>query len=444
MLLCLSFDHRTAPFSLLELLSRHESDIAESNSDAGLARGAVLLSTCNRFEAYLDVPGNDATSVASASSVIEGAAEAAMARIAEAVHIAPETLAEHSRVFSGQLAAEHLIGVASGLHSAAKGEEEIAGQVRRAHSAAQRAGTLTHPLEQLFQAATRTSRAVKHRTGLQSAGRSLVDLSLRMAESRVTDWSTARVLLIGTGTYAGATVAALRARGALGIEVFSPSGRAASFCERRDLTSVATEGLASALSRAQLVIACSRVEHPVLTLDELRTAPAEHERLLIDLGMPRNIDPGITAAPGVTLLDLQTITAHASVSELGAEAEALQIVREAAAEFAAAQAERDALPSLLSFRTHVLSILEDELCRVRRLHPEGRGAEAQLGEESLRRLTGRLLHEPMTRIRSLARAGKTGEATEALNALFGLDVDSAEPRDADAPEPRRGSPTQGR
>ena len=444
MLLCLSFDHRTTPFALLELLSRHEPHIAATSADTDFARGAAFLSTCNRFEVYLDVPDTEATAVAPTGSDAAGTAEAAMTRIAETVKVAPETLAEHARVYSGQLAAEHLIGVASGLYSAAKGEEEIAGQVRRAHSAAQRAGTLNHSLEQLFQAATRTSRTVKNRTGLQAAGRSLVDLSLRMAESRVADWSTTRVLLIGTGTYAGATVAALRARGAHNIQVFSQSGRAASFCERRGLTPVSSAGLASALTRADLVVACSRVENPVLTVDELHAARAEHERLLIDLGMPHNIDPGVIAVPGVALLDLQTIAKHASVSELGVEAEALQIVKEAASEFAAAQAERDAIPTLLTFRTHVLSILEDELCRVRRSGPEGRSGHTQAGEESLRRLTGRLLHEPMTRIRSLARAGRVGEATEALNALFGLDTDATELRDSDAPEPRQDSAVQGR
>lgn len=424
MLLCLSFDHRTTPFALLELLSRHKPHIAASSAAPDLALGAALLSTCNRFEIYLDMPAPEAEPFAATQSQGEDAAGLVLARLAESTGIAPETLAASVQVHTGQVAAEHLIGVASGLHSAAKGEEEIAGQVRRAHTAAQRAGTVNHTLEQLFQTATRTSRRIKNRTGWRTAGRSLVDLALRMAESRVTAWDETRILLIGTGAYAGATVAALRARDAHNIEVFSPSGRSSAYAERHGLSPVHKDGLATALSSAHLVIACSRVENPVLTVDELRAAPATHPRLLLDFGMPRNIDPGVTSAPGVELLDLETITRHASVSELGSEAEALRLVREAAAEFSAAQSERDALPALLTFRAHVLAIMEDELCRVRRSNADPGHSPRSTSEETLRRFTGRLLHEPMTRIRSLARAGRADEATEAMNALFGLDTDA--------------------
>lgn len=424
MLLCLSFDHRTTPFALLELLSRHEPHIAASSAAPDLALGTALLSTCNRFEIYLDMPAPETEPFEATQSQVEDAAELVITRLAESTGIAPAALAASVRVHTGQVAAEHLIGVASGLHSAAKGEEEIAGQVRRAHTAAQRAGTVNHTLEQLFQAATRTSRTIKNRTGLRTAGRSLVDLGLRMAESRINEWDETRTLLIGTGAYAGATVAALRARGVRNIEVFSPSGRASAYAERHGLSPIHEEGLATALSSAHLVIACSRVEDPVLTIDELRAAPATHPRLLLDFGMPRNIDPEVASTPGVGLLDLETITRHASVSELGSEAEALRLVREAAAEFSAAQSERDALPALLTFRAHVLAIMEDELCRARRSSADPEHSPRSSGEELLRRFTGRLLHEPMTRIRSLARAGRTEEATEAMSALFGLDADA--------------------
>lgn len=445
MLLCISFDHRATPFALLETLSRHEQAIAASYSDADFLRGVAVLATCNRFEIYLDVrseiedqhPVTEGAPIAavgtssglndSASPLdIDDAADLAFALLAEITQVPAATLRISANVQTNGTAAEHLIGVASGLHSVAKGEEEIAGQVRRAHSAAQQAGTASHALERLFQAATRTSRTVKNRTGLRSAGRSLVDLSLRMAESRITEWNEARVLLIGTGAYAGATVAALRNRGARRIEVFSPSGRAAEYGKRHGLTPVAADEFGTALGEADLVIACSRVEEPILTTELLRSSSTERPRLLLDLGMPRNVDQGVTEVPGVSLLDLETISKHSSVTELGAEAEALQLVREAASEFTAVQAERDALPTLLTFRTHVLSIMEDELCRVRRASAAEDGTPSASSEESLRRFTGRLLHEPMTRIRSLAREGRADEATEALEALFGLDADAGQ------------------
>ena len=104
----------------------------------------------------------------------------------------------------------------------------------------------------------------------------------------------------------------------------------------------------------------------MLTSDLLRAAAdADQPRLLIDLGMPRNIDHAVAELPGIELLDIETIAKHAPVAELTAAAEAQDIVRDAAAEFSASRAERDALPALLALRTHVMGILEDELCRAR-------------------------------------------------------------------------------
>ncbi len=137
--------------------------------------------------------------------------------------------------------------------------------------------------------------------------------------------------------------------------------------------------------------------------------------------MPRNIDPAVTRIDGIELLDLETVARHAPVTELGTEHEALEIVHDAAVEFGASQAERDTLPVLLALRGHVNAILEDELCRARRTGDDEDDATAADVEAALRRLTGRLLHAPTTRIRSLGREGRASEASEALSALFGLE-----------------------
>ena len=435
MLLCLSFDHRTSAFSLLERLAQHEPQITSACNELEPVRGSAILATCNRFEVYLDLHLPDPEDTATHDAAIQHAADLALARFAHELGLTAAELTAQATRYEDHAGAEHLIGVAAGLHSAAVGEEEIAGQVRRAHSAAQSAGTMSHTLERLFQAATRTSRDIKHRTGLRTAGRSLVDLSLRMVEGRVPSWRDCRIVLIGTGAYAGAAISALRARGAQHIEVHSPSGRAVAYAARHNLSPVPDGGLHAALTTAHLVVACSRVEEPLLKLQDLTAAPAAHQRLFLDLGLPRNIDSAACASPRDELLDLETVTKHASVAELGAEAEALQIVREAATEFAAAQAERDALPAILTFRKHVMTIMEDELCRMRSGNGGNERAAALEQEATLRRFTGRLLHEPLTRLRSLARDGKTDEASEALAMLFGLDAEDSTQQETERPLP---------
>lgn len=423
MLLCLSFDHRGCSFPLLERLTARTPEITEALTASSDLDGVVVLSTCNRLEVYAQAARDTSESIVELISQIAGVPVSSLS-------MAVDVELDHR-------AAEHLFAVASGLKSAVVGEEEIAGQVRRAHVDARERGTVTNHLERLFQTATRTSRTVKHRTEIHSQGRSLVRLALRLAESRVPVWQDARVLLIGTGAYAGATIAALRSRGAERISVHSPSGRAAAYAESHDLTAVDPLALRSALDAADVVIACSRTEEPLLT--EADFAPLEpgttatagistpvSPRLLIDLGMPRNIDPAVTRIDGIELLDLDTVARHAPVTELGTEHEALEIVHDAAVEFGASQAERDTLPVLLALRGHVNAILEDELCRARRTGDDDDAATAADVEAALRRLTGRLLHAPTTRIRSLGREGRASEASEALSALFGLEsVDRA-------------------
>lgn len=408
MLLCLSLDHTGSALPLREAVSRRTEQVTAAFAD--FCSGSVVLSTCNRFEVYLD--GGEAGI----------SAESAVQRLAEASEVSAPELWDASRIASDGEAAEHLFAVASGLESAALGEEEISGQVRRAHTNAREAQTITDRLERLFQTATRTSRAVRERTGIRSAGQSLVRLSLVLAERRIPQWANASVLLIGTGAYAGATVAALRDRGARDIHVHSPSGRAAAFAESHDLTAVNPEAIIPALTRADLVIACSAAQDPLLRVADFAHMVGQSQ-LILDLGMPRNIDPAVAAVPGVELLDLDLVARHAPVPELSAAAEARDLVRDAAAAFATDQAERVIGPTLTQLRGHVLAILEEEICRAR----GGEGDASRTAspgdadvEQALRRFTGRLLHEPTSRLRALARAGRVEEAQAAAHALFGI------------------------
>lgn len=426
MLLCLTVDHRNADLALLEHIERRTDTVTATLSDPALTRGAVVLATCNRFEAYLDAPGL--------------APEHALDGLARATGLPHGELAAACSVHRGEAAAEHLFAVSSGLESASVGETEIAGQVRRAIDTARALGRSSTELEQLFQQAIVVSKRVKHRTGLQSRGRSLVQLALALVDSRVGDWQTCRVLLIGTGAYAGASLAALRAHGAQRIAVYSPSGRAASFAESHGIRPVAHNDLDAELRHSDLVVACSTVHEPLLTRERFDDTVTEgsppfcarfgrlsvsergrtRPRLLIDMGLPRNISPGVAAVPGVELLDLETIALHAPIPELGAELEARDIVRTAAAEFTALRAERDAIPALQELRSFVNGMLDDE---IRRISHRANGGAAEPArtvetEAALRHLVGRLLHRPTVRLRELARAGRAAEGRAAVSALF--------------------------
>ena len=376
--------------------------------DEFFVSGAVVLATCNRFEAYLDIDepltGGEAVAV---ESVVEA--------MAEASGVSVDLLRASVAVHQGADAAAHLFAVTSGLESMVVGEDEISGQVRRALDTARADGLTSSELERLFQKATHTSRGVRNRTQLRGAHRSLVRLALELASSRVADWSAANIVLVGTGKYAVRTVEALRARGAGDIHVFSPSGRAEAFATKHALTPVAD--FAGAVAEADVVITC--------TADAVVHADAfvpGRRMLVIDLGLPRNVDPAVGAVEGVELLDLETIRLHAPLQEFSAHADARAIVGDAATEF---HADREAGPAITALRSDVLKIVDEEIARAR-----SRGAGDDV-EAALRHLAGVLLHRPSVRIRELAVEGRIDEARAALELLHGLETDVPGATDAD-------------
>ncbi|PCN48894.1 glutamyl-tRNA reductase [Curtobacterium sp. 'Ferrero'] len=430
MLICLTASHRNASFDLLERLSIGAPTAASRLvTDSDVLDGAVVLATCNRFEAYLDIAGDDRDSAVSAT----------VDAVAAASDLSPTELRDSVRVLGGGDVVQHLFAVSSGLESVVVGETEISGQVRRSLEDARANGTTTSDLERLFQEAAHTSRGVKTRTRIGAAGRSLVRLGLELASSRITEWSRTRVLLVGTGSYAATTIAALRDRGAADIQVFSPSGRAAWFAAKHDL--VAAHDLRTAIGRSDVVITCTSSETPVV-------APADLDdgvrRIVIDLGLPRNVDPAAAGVDGVELLDLETISIHAPINELNAESEARAMVDDAVSRFREQAREQSTTPALVAFRKHVFDILDDEIDRAKR-RSDGDPAAAEQTERALRHLVGVLLHRPSVRARELGRAGRGDEFVGALDALFGVRPDEA----AQVPSPivplaeRAGTPLTG-
>ncbi|MGM7667785.1 glutamyl-tRNA reductase [Microbacterium sp. A93] len=418
MLLCVTASHKTASFEMLERLSRTPDDVAPNLLRiAPCVQGAVVVSTCNRFEAYVEV--DEPLTAAGAVGV-----EAVLEAIEQSAGIPASELDGAYTVHSGRRVAEHLFAVASGLESVVSGEGEIAGQVRRALNAARKDGTTSPELERLFQRASQAQRKVKNVTALGRAGRSLVRLSLELADSRIADWSAERVLLVGTGAYAAVTLATLRERGATNISVYSPSGRAELFAKKHDIAAVAEEDYARTASLSSLLITCTTATEPVLGPEHLQapTGPVpagcpmgQHSQLVIDLGMPRNVDPAVAGLEGVALLDLETIRLHAPLEELQATDAARSVVREAADTFNVVGDRQSVTGSVVAFRSHIFALMEAEIDRAR-----ARGDEDGRVEQAMRHLAGVLTHTPTTRAHELAAEGRGDEFTTALETIYGI------------------------
>ncbi len=362
--------------------------------------GAVVLATCNRVEVYVD-----------ADEATHHVAEVVRDSLGITAGFVPMTLREDAA------ALQHLFDVGAGLDSMVVGEREIAGQLRRALRDAHEDGIATGLLTETIEQALRTSRKVSHLTRLAATGRSVVSVGLDLLRR---DWATTRVLLIGTGAYAGAVVADLRERGFADLAIHSSSGRAGSFVATHPGTRDAGPDLLAAVASADVVVTCRGLGAPVLTRADLADVMARRggaEVALVDLAIARDIDPTAAGVPGVLLLDLPTIQRHvpeASHREMG---RARTLVDEGVRDLVGRLRGREMDPAVVALRDTVDEMVADEVARL----PQGRPVTGEEAAHALRRLAARLVHVPSVRARKAANEGRVEEYLTALNELWGIE-----------------------
>lgn len=277
------------------------------------AEEMAILSTCNRAELYARFDGG-----ASGPRLVEALA---LDRRFAASHLQPVTFQA-----AGPCVVRHLFRVTSGLDSPIVGEQEIQGQVRTAYRLAKEAGTLDGGLDTLFRWAINVGRRVRHNTGLGSSGRSVaktaVDAAARLChglEGRVT-------LVAGAGKLAEAVVRRARAFGA-DVIVWSRTEEHARRLAGRAERVRAVAQLGQGLQQAEVVFCCTSAGHHLLGSQEVVAAVRRRGHLtIVDLGMPRNVERAVAAVPGVSLVDLGSLCAAGTGSDLEAmlsEAEAI-------------------------------------------------------------------------------------------------------------------------
>lgn len=324
--LVVGLSHRTAPVALLERVSVTGDALVkllhDVQRDPAVAE-AMVVSTCNRVEVYA-VVDRFHTAVNGLSELL-------------GVHsgVPLDQLSAHLYVHYEDRAVEHLFSVAAGLDSMVLGEGQILGQVRSALRLAQEEGTLGATLNELVQQALRVGKRSHAETGIDRAGASLVGVGLTLAGRVLGPIGDRTALVVGAGSMSSLSAATLQRAGVTDIVVVNRTheravrlaqavgGRAAEFGE-----------LAAELARADLVISCTGATDLVITADMV---PAR-EMFLLDLALPRDVDPAVRDLPGVTLVDLESMqdgTADADTDD-GGRAEAIVAVREIVAEEVAA------------------------------------------------------------------------------------------------------------
>jgi glutamyl-tRNA reductase len=425
-LIALGISHKTAPVSLRERLAfsdREAEEFSRLAVSTPEVREAVVISTCNRTEVYL-VVGDPVQA--------EGDVLGLLARRAG---IRPTELAEAIYSPRNCDAARQLYRVTAGLESMIVGEAEIQGQVRRAHEAAIRAGSSGPLTNRLFAAALRTGKRVRSETAIGASRVSVPSVAVDLANSVLGDLQARHVVILGAGETSELTARALAEQGAGTIFVANRhADRALSLAERFGGTVVGLDKLPDQLLAADIVLSSTSSPHPIVGREELELVMAQRERrplLLIDIAVPRDVDPACAELEGVTLYDiddLQAVVARNLSSRAEEVPRAHEIVEEEIRRFARWLGQLDALPTITALREHGNAIVEQVLAENSGRWEGATPRDSVRIEAIARAVMARLLHEPTIRLRGLEdqHGGAGGHAAlELVRELFGLREDAA-------------------
>jgi glutamyl-tRNA reductase len=426
--------HADIDLETVAQLSNGASGIATSAlSGSPAVTGAVVLATCNRYEIYGEAPHADD---------VEAARAALVSEISGLSGLNEQLVSRSFSTRTGPEVSQHLFAVSAGLDSAVVGEREIAGQVRRALITAQHEGTASSGLVRLFQAASKTAKDVGAQTALGSRGLSIVSVALDLATdlSENPDWSAKKVVVFGTGAYAGATMALLRERGCTDISVFSSSGRAEAFVATRGGTALDSESLPVAVAAADVMIGCSGSDTRVEAGELAGIRAASPQPLIaIDLALTHDFDPEVGQLDGVELLTLESVRLAAPQEQAESLTRASGIVSGAAQAFEQEREVRSVDSAIVALRRHTMNVLDAEMERVRARH--GCTAAAEEVEFALRRMVKQLLHVPTVRARELAANGQQDDYVSALETLYGISVEQPAAAAAECPVDHKGLET---
>jgi glutamyl-tRNA reductase len=427
--------HETAPVDVRERVAYDPAEASEVLTSLRREEGfeeAVLLSTCNRTEVYVFPARADAT----LASV-----ERALSRKASSVE---GGVGRYLFRKDGDEAVRHLFGVTAGLDSLVTGESEIQGQVRDAYQrAAEGAGKppfVGPVMNRLFQMALSAGGQVRSQTSIGEGSASVASVAVELARKIFGSLHGKRVLVLGAGLTGELIVEALGRQGAQSVVVANRTyDRAVSLARKHRGHAIRFDEIAQALSSVDIVLSSTAAPHPVLTRAILResfASPRRHPLLIIDVAIPRDVDPAVGDEPGVFLYNVddlrKIVEEHVHMRE-GAFPAARAIIQTRAEEFETWYASLQVVPVIRQIRERAEAARRVELDRLfegmEHLTPEDRSRV----EEFSRRLQNKLLHEPTTRLRKGMTEGEGGDLVDTVRFLYSLD-------DPNPTFPREGGP----
>jgi glutamyl-tRNA reductase len=413
--LVVGMSHKSAPIDVLEHASL-DVDAAVKLShlvlETPFVTESVVISTCNRVEIYVE------------AERFHGAVEEVSRLLAELSGLDRDEFVRHVYVHFDEAAVAHLFGVASGMDSMILGESQILGQVREALHSAQAESTVGSALNALFQQALRIGKRGHAETGIDRLAPSIVTAGLDAAGAVVDDPET-RFLVAGAGTMASLAVRTLVDRGVEPHRIMVANRtyqRAYALVATFGVSAVRWQALDVELAAADVLISCTGASGVVFDTDRIRRASGGRPMSVIDLALPRDVDPAVRELDGIDLVDLVVLSQAAANAELAADVRQVQtIVESEVRTFLAAKAASHITPTVIALRTMATDIVAAEQARIESRLPNLTDDERADVRKALHRVAEKLIHAPTVRVQQLIDGPADLTYADALADLFALD-----------------------
>ncbi|MDP9072272.1 MAG: glutamyl-tRNA reductase [Actinomycetota bacterium] len=412
-------NHRTVPLGVLERMTVTDARLPKALADL---RGrdnvdeAVVLSTCMRTETYVVAERFHAA----LGDVRDFLAELSFTR--------PEDFSDHLYSYYEESAVAHLFRVASGLDSAVLGESEVLGQVRSAWERAAAEGASGANLGGVFRHAVEVGKRARSETGIARGTTSVSHAAVEMAGQRLGTLEGKRILVLGAGDMGeGMAVALATSPGVAEVLVANRTwDKAVALAARVGGRAVQLGGLAGALEEADVLL--TSTGSPTVLVDEADLGPVMAARsgrplLVVDVAVPRDVDPGVGRLEGVTLLDMDDLRAFAEAGVSGRRREIARvqsIIDEEVERYTAVATAREAAPLVAALRQQAEEVRTAELHRYRGRLDKLDDRQREAVEAVTRSILAKVLHGPTVRLKEAAGSPRGDRLAEALRALFDL------------------------
>ena len=413
----IGLNHRSTPLDLLERMTIGDAQLPKALHDL-ISREdvseAVVLSTCNRTEVY------------AVAERFHGAYQDIRDFLAEVAFLAPEDFAVHLYVHYDAPAVAHLFSVASGLDSAVLGESEILGQVKGAWQTARDEGAAGPALNLLFRHALEAGKRARTDTGIARSITSVSQAAVAMAAERLDGLAGRRVLVLGAGDMGEAMALGLAKAGTELSIANRTWSTAEALAARLAGRAVPLADVPGALAEVDVLLSSTGAAAPLLEVDDVEPVLAGRDGrplLIVDIAVPRDVDPAVGALPGVTLLDMDDLRAFADAgtsSRQGEVATVRTLLDEELEAYLAATSAREVAPMIVALRDRAEGVRRGEVERFRARLADLDDAQAEAVEALTRGMFAKLLHGPTVRLKDSAGSSRGDRLAESARDLFDL------------------------